>query len=101
MLSDVYMIVVTSFAVFGMFCLAEQIAMAIKYADSPKTITLIKYDASCKTYDTIRFIHNSLYNNEIVVLSDNPGHSCPMATTVTPGELSQYITNALFTKPHN
>lgn len=100
-MSDVYMIIVTSFAVFGMFCLAEQIVMAVKYADSPKTITLIKYDASCKTCDTIRFIHNTLYNNETVVLSDSPDNKCPVATTVTPAELSQYITNALFTKPHN
>lgn len=101
MLFDVYMIVITAFALFGMFCLAEQIIMAIKYGDSPKSVTILRYDASYKTYDTIRFIHNSLYNNEIVVLSDNSAHKCPMATTISQGELSQYITNALFTKPDN
>lgn len=101
MLSDVYMIIVTAFALFGFYCLAEQVITAIKYSDTPKTITIIKYDASYRTYDAIQYIHNTLYNNETVVISDNPDNKCPLATTVRPGELSQYITNALFTKPHN
>ena len=98
MLFDIYMIFLTAFAVFGLFCLIEQIVMAIKYSSAPKTITLIRYDAAFSTYDTIRYIHNTLYNNEIVVLSDNPDNICPMATTVTIDGLHKYITNALFTK---
>lgn len=48
MLFDVYMIVITAFALFGMFCLAEQIIMAIKYGDSPKSVTILRYDAHIK-----------------------------------------------------
>lgn len=98
MLFDIYMIILTAFAVFGLFCFAEQIVMTIRYSSSPKTVTVIRYDAAFPTYDTIRYIHNTLYNNEIVVLSDNPDHQCPMATTVSVEGLHKYITNALFTK---
>ena len=101
MLFDIYMIILTAFAIFGFYCLAEQFIMAAKYSQAPKTVTILKYDGAISTYDTVQFLHNSLYNNEIVVLSDNPSHSCPYAATISQGELSQYITNALFTKPVN
>ncbi len=98
MLFDIYMIFLTAFAIFGLFCLIEQIVMAVKYSSSPKSVTILNYDAAFSTYDSIRYIHNTLYNNEILVVSENPATVCPLATTVSQAELLKYITNALFTK---
>ena len=98
MLSDIYMIILTAFAVFGLFCIAEEIITAIRLSDAPKSVTVLLYDRHFDTYNTVQYIHNTLYNNEIIMLSEDSNDICPLATTVTPDELHKYITNALFTK---
>lgn len=98
MSADIYMIILTSFALFGLFCLTEQIIMSVKFSKAPKSVTVILGNKSFSTYDTIQYIHNALYNNEIVILSEKAGEEYPLATTLTTEELHTYITNALFTK---
>lgn len=98
MLSDVYMIVLTSFAVFGLFCLMEWLVMSVRFSQAPKSVTVMVADKSFSTYDTIRYIHNTLYNNEIIVVCETEQSTFPLATAVSEKELHRYITNALFTK---
>lgn len=98
MLSDIYMIILTAFAVFGLFCISEEIITAIRLSNAPKSITVLLYDRHFDTYNTVQYIHNTLHNNEIIMLSESSNDICPLAATVTPDELHKYITNALFTK---
>lgn len=94
---DVYMIFITAFAVFGLFCLVESIAMYICYRNSCETVTVIKYTEEYSTQNTIQYLNNTLYNNQVVVLSQEK-IIFPQADTVSVEELHKYITNALFTK---
>ena len=98
MIADVYMIILTAFALFGAYSFAEQIIILFRRRNSPKSVTVMKYEKDMNLYHTINHLHNSLFNNEILLLSDNPEDICPLATTVTPEELLKFITFDLFTK---
>ena len=95
--SDVYMIFLTAFALFGAFSLIESVVMGIRYGKCSETITIIKYDNEIQVLNTVEYLHNTLYNNEIVIVSDKE-EECVLAPTVTHEELYKYITNGLFTK---
>ena len=97
MVFDVYMIFITAFALFGAFCLIESIVMGIKYGRCSETVTIIKYNNERAVLATVEYLHNTLYNNKIIIVSDN-GERCLLAPTVTQEELHKYITNDLFTK---
>ncbi|MBQ6850412.1 MAG: hypothetical protein IJN77_05175 [Oscillospiraceae bacterium] len=98
MLYDIYMIILTSLAVFGLFGIVEWRVMSVRFSKASRSVTVLAADKSFSTYDTILYIHNTLYNNEIIVVSDGENTVFPMATTVSAEELHRYITNALFTK---
>ena len=68
---DVYMIFITAFALFGAFCLIESIVMGIKYGRCSETVTIIKYDNERAVLNTVEYLHNTLYNNKIIIVSDN------------------------------
>ena len=95
--SDIYMIFLTAFALLGAFCLIESIFMGIRYGKCSETVTIIKYDNEIQVLNTVEYLHNTLYNNKIIIVSDNK-EECLMVPTVTQEELHKYITNALFTK---
>ena len=97
MIFDVYMIVITAFAVFGLFCLVENIAMHICYRNSCETVTIVKYSGEYSTQSTIQYLNYTLYNNQVVVVSGEK-IIFPQADTVPLEDLHKYITNALFTK---
>ena len=98
MFSDVYMIILTAFALLGLFCLIDGIIMSIRFSAAPRTVTVMLAEKSFSTYDTVQYIHNTLYNNEIIVISEGDYTDFPMATVVQEKDLHRYITNALFTK---
>ena len=98
MIADVYMIFITAFALFGLYSFAEQLIVLFRRRNSPKSVTVMKYEKDMNLYHTINHLHNSLFNNEILLLSDNPEDTCPLATTVTQEELLKFITFDLFTK---
>ena len=98
MLYDIYMIILTSFALFGFFCMIEQVFMSVRFSKAPKSVTVLLADKSINTYDTLWYIHNVLYNNEIIVISETDCTDFPMAAVVQEKDLHRYITNALFTK---
>ena len=44
MISDVYMIILTAFALFGAYSLAEQLIVICRRHNSPKSVTVMKYE---------------------------------------------------------
>ena len=94
---DVYMIFITAFAVFGLYCLVESIVMYMCFRNSCETVTIIKYNGEYSTQNTIQYLNNTLYNNQVVVVSKEK-IIFPQADAVSEEDLHKYITNALFTK---
>ena len=97
MISDVYMIFITALAVFGLYCIAENIMMHINCRNGAKTVVLVVYDESKNVYGTVDYLHNNIFNCNIMVVAEEE-NICPMAGCVTVEDLHQYITNDLFTK---
>ncbi len=95
---DVFFIAVTAFAFFGLYCFIDALVMSVRYSDAPRTVTIMEYDGSPSAYSTISYIHNTLYNNEIILVADGKIPDCPLAKTLTQEELHKYITFTLFTK---
>ena len=98
MISDVYMIILTAFALFGAYSFAEQLIVICRRHNSPKSVTVMKYEKDLNLYHAINHMHNKLFNNEIILISDNPEDTCPLAPVVAPEELLKFITFDLFTK---
>ena len=98
MISDVYMIILTAFALFGAYSLAEQLIVICKRHNSPKSVTVMKYEKDLNLYHAINHMHNEIFNNEVLLISDNPEDTCPLAPVVAPEELLKFITFDLFTK---
>lgn len=98
MLHDVCFIFITAFAFFGLYCFIDAFIMSARNLHSPCTITIMRYTGEKDMYNAISYIHNTLYNNEIILVTEDDGVQCPFATTVTGEELHKYITIALFTK---
>ena len=98
MLHDVCFIFITAFAFFGLYCFIDAFVMATKNFHSPHTVTIMQYTGHRDMYGAISYIHNTLYNNEIILVAEDASIQCPLAQTVTAEELHKYITIALFTK---
>ena len=97
MISEVYMIFITALAVFGLYCIAENILIHINCRNSPKTVVLVVYDETKDVYGTVDYLHNNIFNCHIMIVAEKE-NICPLADCVTAEDLHQYITNDLFTK---
>ncbi len=98
MVSDIYMIFLTAFAIFGIFSIMEDIVMYLSYRKSAKNVVIVfGGDNDATVYNTVQYLHNTLYNSYIIVVSE--GNSlCEEARYMTKEELLKYIKNDLFTK---
>ena len=97
MFSDAYNIIITAFALFGLYSFIDGVIMYLRYGRGAQTVTVIKYEDEYSVLNTIEYLNNALYNNSVVVVSDQKTDS-PVIPIVTLDELHKYITNALFTK---
>lgn len=96
---DVCMIVLTAFAVFGGYCLAEMIFDALEEACSPPSVTFMIYGDDDHTYKKVRQMYNNIPNNTIVFLeSDGKENIYPDSVCCAVCEISDIVTNVLFTK---
>ena len=100
MFFDVYMIILTAFAVFGVYCFMEMIYTAITGRNAPVSVTVMALDSGEATREKAKNIRNTLSNNYVVYISDDTGEAetedgirvCRFC------EISSYITDVLFTK---
>ena len=66
MVMDVYMIVMTAFALFGIYCFVETVAEMISASKFPPSVTVMKNNFSEKTFQKIKYVQENLPNNYTV-----------------------------------
>ena len=100
MFFDVFMIVISAFAVFGLYSLVEMLSLYISARHSPRSVTIMLYNEDADTYGKIKFLQNNMYNNTIFLLStDEKIHSRYYdCTLVNLCEIKVKTEKELFTK---
>ncbi|MEG0019687.1 MAG: hypothetical protein RSA20_07740 [Oscillospiraceae bacterium] len=98
MLFDIYMILLTSFAVFGVYCFLDMLYSLFYLKRVPKTVTFLNYSIDPFTQRKIRLMQNSVGNNDIVFISENMENIYDDTKISKKADIMQYIDNGLFTK---
>jgi len=99
MITDVFIIILTAFAVFGGYCLIEMLVRLSDGVNSPHSVTVMKYDENENTYKKVRFINENMFNNTVFFITDgNDNNIYPNSTKGEICEISDMISNVLFTK---
>ena len=96
MFFDVYMIILTAFALLGRFFLLEMIISDIQSINTPHSVTIMKYSKDEKAIRKIDYIYNNIPNNEVIFLSEKDENTEFPQVKVC--EISSYLSNVLFTK---
>lgn len=98
-MNDIYIIILTAFAVFGMYSAVEVFFTLYTAHNSPCSVTLIKYTDSEKTFSKRRYIHNSVDNNSIIIVGESvPDDISDIYTVCRKCEISSVVNRLLFTK---
>lgn len=71
MLFEIFMITLSAFAVYGLYCIGELILVFMGRRHSPKSVTIMLYQKDMETYSKIRYLQNNVFNNEIILLTDD------------------------------
>lgn len=71
MLFEIFMITLSAFAVYGLYCIGELILVFMARRHSPKSVTIMLYQKDMETYSKIRYLQNNVFNNEIILLTDD------------------------------
>ena len=100
MLFDIYIIILTSFAILGLYTFVELILAAVYIRKMPKSVTVMAYSQDEATAKKVYALQNNVFNNKIVLVDDDEIKVNSYADTdkILTGEISQYITDVLFTK---
>ncbi|MEG1801633.1 MAG: hypothetical protein RR273_06605, partial [Oscillospiraceae bacterium] len=98
MLFDIYMILLTGFAVFGVYCFVDMLYTLFYMKKVPKTVTFLNYSIDPFTQRKIRLMQNSVGNNDIVFISENMENIYDDTKISKKADIMQYIDNGLFTK---
>lgn len=97
MLFDIYMILITSFAVFGVYCFIDMLYTVCYLRKMPKSITILNYSSDKYTKRKVRFVQNTVANNELIFLSKD-SKNIYENTVITPiDDIVKYIKGSLFT----
>jgi hypothetical protein len=67
MFTDIFFIVITAFAMFGVYCFAETIAEIFSVAKFPPSVTVIDTENEELAYRKIKYIERNIPNNHIVL----------------------------------
>ena len=100
MFFDVYMIILTGFAVLGLFFLGEICFAAYTSRYSPPSVTVMLYSEGAPSVEKMRLIHNIIPNNHIVFITESDT-DCTYINNVQVCrlcEISEYMKDVLFTK---
>ena len=95
---DVCMIILTAFAIFGGYCLAEMVSDAVDGIHSPPSVTVMPYSEDDSTYKKVRRIYNNVPHNTVVFVGQEDSSIYPDSISCSVCEISAVVTNVLFTK---
>lgn len=76
-MENAYMIFMTGFAVFGLYCFLEMIFSLITGLKSPGSVTVMRYSESAACYRKLRSVQSSVFNNEILFIGENDRNIYP------------------------
>ena len=60
---EVYLIILTGFAVLGVYCFTDTVFSALYFRKFPETVTIIKNTQDDATFKKIKYIEQNLPNN--------------------------------------
>ncbi len=98
---DICIIILTAFAIFGGYCMAEMLSDFLDKDKIPPSVLIMKYGADDYTAKKVKSVYNHLYNCSIVFITEDDGEInsiYPDTQTVKKCEISDVIESALFTK---
>ena len=63
---DIYLIILTGFAVFGIYCFFDVLITFFTLKNIPVSVLIMKTGADCKTMQKIKIAEQNIPNNHIV-----------------------------------
>lgn len=97
MFFDIYMILITSFAVFGVYCFIDLIYTLLYLRNMPRSITILSYSIDNYTKHKIKLMQNTVAVNDIVFLADDKENIYDNTQKMSRDEMIKYIEDSLFT----
>ncbi|MEG1782335.1 MAG: hypothetical protein RR253_03695 [Oscillospiraceae bacterium] len=100
MLFDIYMIILTSFAILGLYTFLDMLGTAMQQQKMPRSVTVMAYSQDSGVLKKVYYLQNNVFNNKIVLIDNDELKINSYADTdkILTSEISQYITDVLFTK---
>ena len=97
MVCDLYMIILTAFAIFGLYSIAEEIVYCFNASKMVDLLVILDGSDEIMAIQTVNYLQNLMINANVMVITDKKEVNNSIAT-ITKEELIEYITNDLFTK---
>ncbi|MBQ9845141.1 MAG: hypothetical protein IJO54_03555 [Oscillospiraceae bacterium] len=63
---DIYIIILTAFAVFGLYCLVDMVLALFAMGKMPASVMIMKNDMGDKTFKKVKFAEQNIPNNYTV-----------------------------------
>ena len=98
MLFDIYMIFLTSFAIFGIYCAIDMLKVVFYHNKMPKSITILKYNDEKYTKIKVDLLQDTINNNDILLIGSDEMNIYPDTKLMSKDDLLLYIKNEMFTK---
>ena len=96
MVYDIYIIILTGFAVFGMYCFIDTVFTLFSIGKMPASVMIMKNDMDDKTFKKVKFAEQNMPNNYTVFFPfDNQPEENQLEI------LSGYLENVLGVKSVN
>ena len=97
MVCDLYMIILTALAIFGLYSIAEEIVYCFNTSKMVDLLVILDGSDEIMAIQTVNYLQNLMINANVMVITDKKEVHNSIAT-ITKEELIEYITNDLFTK---
>lgn len=86
---DAYMILMTAFAVFGRYSFLDMIFNILSGVKSPPSVTVMRYSRSDRRRKKIKYIHNTLFNNRVILIGGGDENVYPDTIKVSRRQLER------------
>ena len=96
MVCDLYMIIFTALAIFGLYSIVEEIVYCFNASKIVGSLVILDGSDEVMAIKTVNYLQNLMINANVMVITDKKEVNNSIAT-ITKEELIEYITNDLFT----
>lgn len=96
-MANILMIILTGFAVLGVWFVCDLAIKTARGIKSPQTVTFIKYSESDGAYYKILALQTETFNNKIVLIGDGDENIYSGLEKIKKCEISDFIENHIFT----